>query len=143
MRFWDSSAIVSLIFEEDGFEELSVLSSEDGEMAAWWGTWVECAVAISRLKREGELDESGEDEACSVLDRLASDWTEIEPTNDMRLLASLLSKDHPLKTADTFQLAAALRWCEGDAEGRSFVCLDRILRRAATAEGFDILPEAI
>jgi predicted nucleic acid-binding protein len=142
LRFWDSSAIVSLIFEEDGFEELSALSREDGEMAVWWGTWAECAVTISRLRRDGELDEGSERETRAALDGLGSDWNEIEPTNDMRLLASLLSKDHPLKTADSFQLAAALRWCEGDTGDRLFVCLDRTLRRAASDEGFEILPEA-
>lgn len=131
---------MSLIFEEDGFEELSALSSEDGEMVVWWGTWAECAVAASRLKREGELNEGGEDEARSALDRLAAEWTEIKPADDMRLLAFLLSKDHPLKTADAFQLAAALRWCEGDVAGKGLVCLDRTLRRAATDEGFDVVP---
>ncbi|MGH3086010.1 MAG: hypothetical protein ACRDSJ_01675 [Rubrobacteraceae bacterium] len=80
--------------------------------------------------------------ARTVLDRLAMDWTEIAPADDMRLLASIISKDHPLKTADALQLAASLRWCEGGTEGRSFACLDRTLRRAATDEGFDVLPEA-
>lgn len=141
MRFWDSSAAMSFIFEEAGFEALSALSNEDGDMVVWWGTWAECAVAISRLKREGELDESGEEEARSVLDLLTADWTEIAPADDMRFLASLLSKDHPLKTADALQLAAALRWCEGDTGGKGFVCLDRRLRQAAMNEGFRVPPE--
>lgn len=111
-------------------------------MAVWWGTWAECAVAISRLKREGELDESGEEEARAALDRLAEDWKETQPTNGIRLLAVIMSKYYPLKTADSLQLAAALRWCEGNTENSGFVCLDRTLRRAATDEGFDILPEA-
>ena len=78
-----------------------------------------------------------------VLDDLAADWAEVDPENDMRLLASLLSKDHPLKTADALQLAAALRWCEGDTVGAGFVCLDKRLRHAAQAEGFEILPETL
>ncbi len=111
-------------------------------MTVWWGTWAECAVAISRLKREGGLDEAEEENARSVLDLLAETWSEIEPTDDMRLLAAIVSKDHPLKAADSLQLAAALRWCEGDAAGKNFVCLDRTLRRAASVEGFDVSPEA-
>ena len=61
----------------------------------------------------------------------------------MRLLASLLSRDHPLKTADALQLAAALRWCEGDTMNASFVCLDNRLRGAALDEGFNVLPETL
>lgn len=110
-------------------------------MTVWWGTWAECAVAISRLRREGELDDAGEDEARSMLDRLAETWNEIDPTNDLRLLAAIISKHHPLKAADSFQLAASLRWCGGDVAGKGFVCLDRTLRRAAMDEGFDVLPE--
>ncbi|MBA2693628.1 MAG: hypothetical protein H0U65_14250 [Rubrobacter sp.] len=94
------------------------------------------------MSSEDELDESGEDGVRSILVRLAAKWTKISPTDDMRLLASIISKDHPLKTADSFQLAAALRWCEGEMEGRRFICLDRTLRRAASVEGFDVLPEA-
>ncbi len=38
--------------------------------------WVECAVTISRLKREGKLDEEGEERTRAVLDLLAEIWTE-------------------------------------------------------------------
>lgn len=119
------------------------LLREDGDVAVWWGTWVECAVALSRLVREGELNEETEEEARSRLDLLSDNWTETQPTHELRLLATLLSKDHPLKAADTLQLGAALRWCEGDAEGTEFVCLDERLRRAASDEGFRVLPEPV
>ena len=103
---------------------------------------MECAVAISRLKRGREVDEESEDAARNRRDRLADGWVEIGPINDLRLLASFVSKDHPLKTADALQLAAALRWCEGDTNGAGFVCLDDRLRLAARDEGFAVLPEA-
>lgn len=106
----------------------------------WWGTWAECAVTISRLRRDGDLDEESERETRAALDGLAADWTEIEPTADMRLLAALLSKGHPLKTADALQLAAALRCCEGNTNGAGFVCPDDRLRSAARDEGFQVLP---
>lgn len=120
---------------ETGFETMDGLLNEDDGQAVWWGTWAECSVAVSRLKREGIVDDTAEEGARRVLDRLASDWMEVEPMDDLRLLASILSKDHPL------QLAAALRWCEGDAAGKGFVCLDRTLCRAASDEGFDVSPE--
>lgn len=133
--------MVPLIVKQRISVTVAALLQEDDAMHTWWGTWIECAVGLSRLKRENRLDEESKGKARARLDRLASGWTEVRPTDDLRLLASLLSKYHPLKAADALQLAAALRWCEGDTEGSSFVCLDNQLRRAAYDEGFDVLPE--
>ena len=140
MRFWDSSALLPLISDEKFSDTVADLLREDADTTVWWGTWAECAVAISRLRREGRLDEEREELTRDVLDVLAQTWVEVRPTDDLRLLSSLLSQYHPLRTADCFQLAAALRWCEGDTTGRNFVCLDDRLRRAARDEGFQVLP---
>ena len=141
MRFWDNSSIMPLVLEETNIATIVDHLREDTEVAVWWGTWVERAVAISRLRREGRLDEEGEEGVRDTLDLLAETWIEVRPTDEMRLLAALLSRGHPLKAADALQLAAALRWCEGDTSGAGFVCLDGRLRRAASNEGFDVLPE--
>ena len=141
MRFWDSSAVLPLIIREETSATVADLLGEDGDVAVWWGSWAETSVAISRLRREGVLGEETEGEARSRLDLLASTWRETLPTDGLRLLAVLLSRSHPLKAADCFQLAAVLRWCEGDTNGTGFVCLDERLRGAAEDEGFDVLPE--
>lgn len=134
--------MVPLLSNQAATRIATSLLREDNEMAVWWGTWTECAVAISRLGREGGLDEETEEEARIALDRLVDDeWLEIEPTDEIRLLAVLISKRYPLKAADALQLAAALRWCEGDTEAADFVCLDDQLRAAALGEGFMVLPE--
>lgn len=113
----------------------------DDGVVVWWGTWAECAVAISRLKRERGMDDDAEEEARVALDRLADDWTEIRPLDELRLSIVRVSIRHPLKAADCFQLAAALAWCEGETNGKGFVCLDERLCDAAVDEGFDVLPE--
>ncbi|QIN77321.1 PIN domain-containing protein [Rubrobacter marinus] len=141
MKFWDGSATVPLLSQETPSSTVTALLRADGGVVAWRGTWTECAVAISRLRREGTLSPEGEEGARAVLDLLAGTWIEVEPARDLRLLASLLSRDYPLKAADALQLAAALRWCEGNTIGAEFVCLDKQLRRAALEEGFDVLPE--
>lgn len=142
MRFWDSSALLPLLSEEKFSEIVTSLLKEDVDTTVWWGTWVECMVAISCLKRENRLTETAEEEARANLDELSAGWQEVEPNRELRLLASLVSKAHPLKAADCFQLAAALRWCEGNTNGANFICLDNQLRRAAEDEGFDLLPES-
>jgi len=140
VRFWDSSALLPLVSEEVYSGIVANILREDGEIAVWWGAWIECSVAISRLRREGQLDEAGEEEARAALDRMAGNWVERRRNDDTRLLAMLVSKYHPLKAADALQMAAVLRWCEGEARGTGFVCLDDRLRRAARDEGFDVLP---
>jgi uncharacterized protein len=140
LRLWDSWALVPLILEETSSAPVSRLLSEDDEVVVWWGTWVECAVAISRPSREGRLDEEAEEEARTVLNGLTDNWTKIRPTDELRILAALVSEGYSLKAADALQLAAALRWCEGDTRGRGFVCLDDSLRRAVSDEGFRVLP---
>lgn len=134
--------MVPLVVREAASSTVSDLLRRDGEMAVWWGTWVECAIAVSRLRREGRLNEETEEEARVRIEHLADSWFEIRPEDDLRLLAALLSENHPLKAADALQLAAALRWCEGSTTGVSFVCLDEQLRRAARDEGFSVLPES-
>ena len=133
--------MLPLMLDEPATSVAAGLLREDGEIAVWWGTWTECAVATSRTRRDGRTDEEGEVNARSVLDFLAGTWFEVEPSLDLRLLASLLSRDHHLKSSDTLQLAAYLRWCGGNIAGTGFVCLDKGLRRTAADEGFDVLPE--
>ncbi len=143
MRFWDASAVIPLLVEEATSETMSSLLREDRETVVWWGTWAECTVAISRFVRENTLNENDDATARFILGLLALTWTEVKPTNDIRSLIEILSRDHPRKTADLLQLAAALRWCEGDSLNKGFVCLDKQLRRAAESEGFDVLPETL
>ena len=129
--------MLPLIVRQTASTTVAGLLREDGDVAIWWGTWGECAVALSRLVREGTLNEASEEEARSRLDLLAHNGREIRPTHDMRLLAVILSKDRHLKAADCLQLAAALRWCEGNTEGRGLcawttVCAGRPHGRAST-----------
>ncbi|MBA2617305.1 MAG: PIN domain-containing protein, partial [Rubrobacter sp.] len=63
MKFWDSSALLPLIFREAASESVSNLVHDDSDIAVWWGTWAECAVAVSRLKRENGFDDETEGNA--------------------------------------------------------------------------------
>jgi hypothetical protein len=74
---------------------------------------------------------------------VATSWTEVTAANGIRSLTEILSRGHPRKTADVLQLAAALRWGEGDSRNKGFVRLDNQPRRAAEYGGFDVLPEAL
>ncbi len=64
----------------------------------------------------------------------------MQPTQSVRALAETLLHRHPLRTADAYQLASAMRWRGGSGGGAGFVGMDRRLREAAEVEGFNALP---
>jgi len=138
VRFWDASALVPLLVADSTTEAARDLLREDPSIVAWWGTRVECGSALARVGREAreEIARSGR----AHLDVLWRGVLEVEPTDRLRELALRLLAVHPLRAADSLQLAAALAWREGEPRGASFVCLDERLGKAALAEGFQVLP---
>lgn len=140
MRFWDSSAILPLILDEDQRETLLKLLEDDPVVVVWWAAAVECASAISRREREGALTLTESGAALSRLDLLAGSWHEVVPSDAVRTVARRLLRTHPLRAADSLQLAAAIVASEHDPSTIPFVGLDARLNEAAIREGFGILP---
>lgn len=141
MKFWDASAILPLCLKEPQTAHLKKIAEKDEEIIAWWATPVECQSAFARLRREKILTVSGENQARQILSILAGVWTEIEPSGEVREKAGRALLLHPLRAADSLQLAAALVWTGGRTGGHHFVCLDVRLREAARREGFSVLPD--
>lgn len=137
MRFWDASAIVPLLLDQPASERARGLLEGDPEVVAWWGTTVECASAVARLRREGYLDVSEEAAAIRNLDRLRRGWYEVMPGEAVRAVALRILRLHPLRAADALQLAAALEWCGTPASG-VLVTFDDRLAESAELEGFQL-----
>lgn len=135
MRFWDSSAVVPLLVNEDRTDAALARAREDAELAVWWGTPVECASAIARLEREG-APAARVFEAFARLDEIAQAWTEVEPSEEIRQVARRLLRVHPLRAADALQLAAAYIVAEGRPATLEVLTLDDRVRLAALKEGF-------
>jgi predicted nucleic acid-binding protein len=112
-------------------------------MVVWWATRTECVSALRRKTRDGELTPLKHAQARVRLHQLQDAWTEMQPVTKVRALAETLLHRHPLlRTADAFQLAAAMRWRGGAPMGADFVSLDDRLKSAAGDEGFTVLPIA-
>ena len=79
--------------------------------------------------------------ARQVLHTLMETWTEILPSEALRNTAERLLAVHPVRTADAFQLAAAIMWCQRQTTNQGFVTFDRRLRDVGYREGFHILPD--
>ena len=135
MKFWDSSAVVPLLADEEATAALLARLREDPQLAVWWSTPAECASALARLEREGAPADRVT-EAFKRLDDLARAWTEVEPHEEIRDIARRLLRVHPLRAADALQLAAAYVAAERRPATLEFVTLDDRLRLAAMKEGF-------
>ena len=140
MIFWDASAIISLCIEEPHSKAAKSLIAEDSAIAAWWCSPIECFSAFARLRREGALTLKEEHQVRQLLTTLSETWTEIKPGRDIRDIAARILLLHPLRAADSLQLAAAIVWAGKSPMRMRFVCLDRRLREAASKEGFTVVP---
>jgi len=141
VKFWDSSAIVPLCLKEQMSETVKRLIKADEDIVVWWVTRVECLSALSRRRREGVLGNNSELKAKTLLSALSEEWSEVQPSEPVRQRAERLLAIHPLRSADAFQLAAALIWAQENPQGLEIVCLDQNLREAGHKEGFTLLPE--
>jgi hypothetical protein len=144
VKFWATSAVAPLCFDEGRSSDVDRLLSEDPGMTVWWATSVECASAIDRRRRMGALSAADEDAAFDVLDQLSSAWYEIQAGQLVRSYAFRVLRVHPLRAADALQLAAALVWSGTPTSGPTptveFVTLDKRLAEAARLEGLAVLP---
>jgi predicted nucleic acid-binding protein len=140
VKFWDSSAIVATIVSEGRCGVVRQLLREDDQVAAWWGTRVECAAALFRRWREGRFDVQTLENSLRGLALSARGWREVPASDLVRNKAFRCLRLHRLRTGDALQLAAALEWVDSAPGGSSFVTLDDQLGDAARAEGFTVLP---
>jgi uncharacterized protein len=140
VNFWDSSAIIPLCLDEPMSGWARAVHEGDPDMAAWWATPVECRSSFARLERDSVPAAVGVRGAVESLEDLSQAWLEILPSDRVRDTAMRLLAVHPLRVADSLQLAAALIWSGHSPRGRGFACLDRRLRKAAFLEGFSVQP---
>lgn len=139
MRFWDASAVVSLIVDEPRRAALFRMIEEDGDLLVWWGTPVEVASALARRERERELTADVASAAFDALHEISASWHEVVPSDAVRRTAVRLLRSHALRAADSTQLAAALVAADHDARTLPIVCLDERLAAGARREGFAVI----
>ena len=139
MKYWDSSALVSLLVDEAASDDRRSILRRDHSIVTWWGSWIECASALNRLRREGNLDRGDLDRSLARLQEFAEGWMEVRPLERVRRRAVRLLRVHPLRGADAVQLAAALTASDEDPSALDVVSSDARLADAARQEGFRVL----
>ncbi|HEX5108513.1 MAG TPA: type II toxin-antitoxin system VapC family toxin [Vicinamibacterales bacterium] len=139
MKFWDASAVIPLLVSESTTRSAMSLATRDPVMLVWWATEVECASAVARLERDGNIDDEVATQAFDRLKQLAIRWNEIEPNDAIRETAVRFLRVHPLRAADALQLAAAFVAAERRPSSLELVTLDGRLAAAARREGFTLI----
>ena len=140
MNFWDASALVALTLDESQRETLEAIFEVAPHVSLWWGSHVEFASAIARKERAGSVSAKQAADLMHQFNALAQSSEEVPPSIKIRRLAQRQLRVHALKAADALQLAAALAIAKDDPSSNGFVCLDERLKRAASREGFRLLP---
>jgi predicted nucleic acid-binding protein len=138
VNYWDSSAVIPLLVQEEQTSHRREQLRDDPRMTVWWACRLECSSALNRLCRDDSLDEDGLDRALRALEKLAGSWYEVQPTSELRSRAMRLLRVHPLRAADAVQLAAALIASSEDPSYLPFLTADDRLRDAARKEGFAV-----
>ena len=141
MKFWDTSALVPLLIRESSTETVLKIIGEDPKMAVWWGSETECLSALARREREKQLSRNDVMTAEHDLYGILSGVLEIMPSPEVRRHARRLLMTHPLRAADSLQLAAAMVLAGDQPNQVTIITFDRNLAACAQREGFITLPE--
>jgi predicted nucleic acid-binding protein len=138
VRFWDTSAVVPLLVEQEASSRATAWVREDEAIVLWTLTPVEVISALRRLVRDGVLEERDAQLAEERLDELVQACQVVIDVEPVKALAARLLRLHPLRAFDALQLGAALHWAEGHSRGRALHTLDARLAGAARREGFTV-----
>ncbi len=139
MRFWDTSALLSLVVDQGSSQEAERWAAADPVVVVWTLARVEAVSALRRLVREDALEESEARRAEGMLEEILAPAHTIADVERVKETACRLLRTHALRAADALQLGAALAWAGDTARGHGFVTLDRRLGVAAEREGFDVV----
>lgn len=139
MIFWDSSAIVPLLVNEPKTRGAHAILKKDRNLTVWCLTYLEATSALNRRLRTDEIHfghfRAGEER----LKKLTHAWDQILFSDRLIQLSARLLRTHPLRTADSLQLAAALIAGGNDPSQVNFFSCDDRLNEAAEREGLRVL----
>jgi predicted nucleic acid-binding protein len=138
VRFWDTSAVVPLLVEQQTSSRVAAWVREDEAIVLWTLTPVEIVSALRRLVRDNALDERDAQLAEGRMGDVVRVSQVIVDTEPVKALATRLLRLHPLRPFDALQLGAALHWAEAHPQGRTLHTLDGRLALAALREGFTV-----
>ena len=136
IAFWDTSAILPLCCSQIFTTQSKKWLRKYPKIVVWWGTSVEINSGFARLKRNGDLTEKEVVKASRLWEKLRKTCRIVSPVERVLELANDLPENYSLRALDSFQLAAALVWCQEKPRRRPFITADERLAIAAEKAGF-------
>ena len=140
MKFWDSSAIVPLVVNEEETDYCLKTLSHDQEMLIWCLSRLEVMSALCRQVRDKTFSDTEFQKAKTRMNDLIERAYEVKAIEKVKQRALRLLEVHPLRAADACQLASALVASQEDPGRLAIVCFDQRLMKAAIKEGFVVNP---
>ncbi len=135
--YFDSSALVKLLIEEDGSDQASQLWDECDLAVSSRLAHPEVRSALASANRNHDLDDEGLAEAVAAwVGHWAAVWP-VELSRSVERLAGDLTERHGLRGADAVHLASAL---DLGLDGLIVAAWDVRLRRGVSASGLQVVP---
>jgi predicted nucleic acid-binding protein len=135
--YFDSSAFVKLLIDEDGSEIAAQLWDAADAVVSSRLAYPEVRAALAAAARAGRLDPSGEREAERGWDEFWAATRAVELSDRIGEAAGTLAKQWALRGADAIHLASALAIADGKVV---LAAWDRRLATGGTAAGLRVVP---
>jgi predicted nucleic acid-binding protein len=139
MQFWDTSALVPLMFADAHTPRARVILSDDNEIVASFITPVEISSSIWRKRHANLLDAEAHRRADAQFAALTLDWITLGHVREVVDASLSVVSRHSLRTGDAIQLGAAVVARRFLGSRLRFVTFDSRLGDAARAEGFVVV----
>jgi uncharacterized protein len=134
VRFWDTSALIPILLDEDRSTIALSFMRTDSNVVVSFLTLVEIDSTLARRQASAQQRR----DALELYASLRSIWTVIDDYKAIVHEARRVAQTHALRSGDAVQLASAVIGCR--PKGLiPFVCFDDELNAAAFAEGFPLL----
>ena len=134
--YWDTSAIISVLFKDDHSEQAHPLAAQEGVHLISSLGYAEACAVLARIRREGALADILVKAAFEVLE--TGPWRRLHLSPAWEDLRELSGK-WPLRGADLWHLATAKR-ARTELPELALLTFDDRLKIAAEGEGLGILP---
>ena len=139
--YFDTSALVKLYIQEDGSDRLQQMldQNEDNRIFILELTLLEARSALRRRVRDREISTTAANRFLTQIDQDGKSRYFVEQISDrVTAEAHRLIDTYPLRALDALQLAGCILSSQTYYLSPTFVCADRRLCNAATAERFTI-----
>lgn len=135
--YFDSSAFVKLLVEEDGSEVAATLWDRSDAAVSSRLAYPEVCAALAAAGRDHRLDRDGQRHAGSAWEEFWAATRVVELTESIAAHAGELARAHALRGADAVHLASALAIGTSDT---LFAVWDARLRSGAQTVGIRVVP---